>query len=613
MDCRALVSIDPLARRLNTAFHDVVHHLAKSIFFKGGLQAAKSVRDLIHLFDKDHRDGQKQDAICGYRELAIMEPFDANRAFARVASMFAEKSDAHINPVKTILEIPERDQLRYRSAYGLYHAMLDRVSSPEVFPLTYVPDYDHSKVDLLYEEMEFAFLELKKGRTESFFIVPVYYGSLPLFALVLAFPHRFPRASTDAQVFEATLRNLHRQIKLLFTPDFLRTQLLSPFIARAFDAVHEYFTIKGDDRKTEFCQRYGAAGKTPDGEEGVFERYLNVIRFHLDGQTPWSAPFAPDNLGGALGKPWKSWLVTIPSTPIKELEATKAENKQLLRLFDDEAKRALLNHALRISFWFQEGSFFGADCHDEWNQPFHLDLLEKMYNIAGLRPGDSLSTSPMGSAGRKVKHGYFAASTGHYLLVWTDFQIKRLSDIKITPVNKQRIFRQLKVVFCKTFENTGSEVRFGLQRLHALLEAAVGADSPKLQPKVCTPANSWIEREAEAKFIIGNDPTHALADFTHSLLQAKFLKKITMRHTKYEEGGGKIHLKWNFTRAFAHNRGGCDAGEVISFWKHVRGLETFEKAKAELDRKCMIGLTLSVCSCPHNGLLLTQHLNGKQT
>lgn len=541
MVTRALIAVNRDAEKLNSAFSDVIRDLVRHVFVNPNKDAQISaIRVLLRQFDRPCSKSN----ISGEREAAIVEPFDLNRAFARVCSLFRGRDDKSIFQLRTILEPPERHQLRYRSAYALYQTMLDLVSSPESFPLFKLPGYECSGVDWIYEDMEIRHLSLTgKGviTSNSFFILPVYYGSLPICVLILPSIRSFTRPATNSDVYQSIFLNLHDQIRLLFTHDFLKNRILSPFLARALDGL----MLKPD------CTEEGAKIQPVGPVSDVVELSLNVIRKRLDGATSWNAEFEPNHvlLGGVLGKPWKSWLLTIPSIPIKELDRTKSENRILIDLFREEAKRALMDHELRLSYWFEQGGFFEDSDdggHDYW---LCKKRLRHMFLIAGYPSIPVISAIPddrwlsgvvnwlneLQKSESPAVCGYFARSHKHFLFEWMTCQFQLLITAKNNCPNaskgcdtngddgncsRQEVFRNLKVVFCKSFANKGERVRFGLRRLLCLLDAACGRD---IRVSLATPECPDFSREGsyyrpiESKYFSKNDPSMHLAEFVYAL------------------------------------------------------------------------------------------------
>ena len=250
-------------------------------------------------------------------EAAILQPFDQSRAFARFVKLNRAQDDKEISLHDVILEPPERSQRNYPTAYGLYHTMICRVSSMQAFPLRWAPNYEHAEVDIRFSELENTLLNLDIHDSDpSFFIVPIYFGSLPLFALIVESPMNFPASTSDSSVYQSTLINLHDQIKLLFDDRFLQTQILSPFLAVSLDALHE-----------KECQ---STGKHPPSLSADYiSTFLNRIEGHLK---------------RTIAKDWKFLDFVTPSQPIRPLASVSAENRRLLSLWEEEKGRALKDY-----------------------------------------------------------------------------------------------------------------------------------------------------------------------------------------------------------------------------------------------------------------------------
>ena len=496
-----------------------------------------------------------------------------------------------------ISELPNSDQRRFPTAYGLFRSIEDRISSPQAFPLKWAHDYDQSDVDGKHNDLEELILGIKKtarsGNTfkdkdleRGYFILPVFFGSLPLFALVLKFPNLLPVASTGASVFHAALTNLHDQIKVVFDDRFVRNHIISPFIASALEALH---TQTCSDNKSALPHRNDRIGTYLD----LIEDRLFGLPHEDSARTTWK-----DREGGVLNREWKSWVLTIPSQPIKELQSAQAENARLWSIWEAEKERALLDHALRISYWFEEADFFGKKAHDEWKAGIHVPLLAKILEIAGAKGWDNL-------AGDGVEvNGYLMASSDSYFLRWA---VKTLTSLAKTPSDSRcdNDYQNLKSVFCKLRANHGPGVRFSWKRLKNIINAAIAHKDPANRivriAEQDLPINTcW--KGLDGTFWCRNDPSIALGDIAEWLAGAGFLEKATFMIEKFQNPAADGTAKGNvvFTlkdagpkRGLARDCGGCDLLQLEEAFLRA-GIETDEFNTKAFDKsELTINLNLS--------------------
>lgn len=581
-----LLAVHPVARVINKAFLSVVESIIKE------QRVGWEARNLLAFFHR--QDGQHPPCLHG--EIALLQPFDPNRAFARFVSLVSTSHEGDASKHDVIVESPERSQKNYPTAYGLYNTMLSPVSSMQASPLRWAPNYVHSDVDDRFDDLETnqllhlpkqtaSFAEHHKSAQKSgpaFFIVPIYLGSLPLFSIILESPSYFPVAASDAGIYQSTLRNVHDQVKLTFTEEYIRNKIISPFIAKALDELHLYYNPS--------CGTKGvSASSTLDSTTHVIEDYLNQIRGMLDGSRNYNGIFQADpaKLGGVLGKPWKSWLLTIPSVPIKQLESTKLENQMLVRVFREEAKRALRDDELRISYWFQSGHFFEkCDCpsqgrkncdgsaHDEWCPNKHYERLSSML-ISISATAENFDSS-----------SYFIRSRGTVLLDWTKKQIKELRTLETGNDNEKRthIYRDLKSVFCKQLANSGGRFRFGSRRLFCMVQAAIG-DVPILPPcsKGIHLASDIEKSEGQGFYTSRQDPTLHISKLLETLTKTKCLKKVL-----FHARDRAISITLTLGSQLSHERGGEEFKPAIVACEHL------ELDANGLYNKTTIGLSVRV-------------------
>jgi hypothetical protein len=402
----------------------------------------------------------------------------------------------------------------------------------------------------------------------SYFLLPVYFGSLPLFTLVLKFPSLFEPENTDFQVYFSTLANLHAEIKVALTDDLIRVGVLRQWITSALDVL---------------------SGQRTPGNEEVFslEDRLDILEKKLFGVKVEPANMSSvaceadgamfddtQHIGGVLGKNWKSWLLSIPSFSIKKLRSVQVENTRLWKLWIQE--KELVRHSVefRLAYWFEEARFFekadNNDGHEYWLCGLHLSRLHSMFVIAGLQPEEKTSDNDdkwlqKGLEKFNSQCIYFCSSHNHFLFKWMVQQLRLIPKAKNPETccdagncgRHKDVFVNLKAVFCKTLANKGEGVRFGMHRLCCLLDAACGE-------KEFVKFNGQNERFTfaapkykcfEAKFYSREDPSLPFAEFVSALSSLGAIKKINVCFTDFDN---PITIMIDLKYKFVSDSGGAD-------------------------------------------------------
>jgi len=584
MDCHILVASDSFARILNDAFFTAVRSLiSESIIEKN--PGSDRLKSILSLFD-DHNS--IDDPITGSREALVILPFDPCLAFARIVPLF--EGIAESLPEHTLLiEHPSRAQKHFPSANGVYQTCLARSSSAQAFSTGWAPDYQLTEVDIALEKLELASLGLKNGiwKNEelppSYFMLPIYFGSLPLFCLALKFPKPFDPESTAFDVYYSTVKSLHDWIMVQLTGDVFRLRVLRPWIEATLHAWAQEDSGAGI--------RSQSVPKTMDR----IEKYLFGIPCdegcnRTDEQ--WDLAGAT-RVGGVLGKPWKSWVLGLPSYPIKKMAGVKALNSRLWEMWQKEKSAAVLNPDLRISLWFEEGRFFEDDPedhsgHEEWSDRKHLGRLHEMLKIVGFgrKMSDEMDDSWLPEAvawltnrGSDVK-AYFGMTARHFLFKWAIQQIGLLipdedtSRIGTSGSSKQdrraEVFEALKAVFCKTLANTGEAVRFSSWRLYWLLSAA-SSGPVSVKGKFSKPAEFPGKGR---EFWCDTDPSTHLAELVGCLAEQRALKSIEIDHGGTVGKRCEFHVVIHLEFAFCGKRGGsqCEFARRSLACFHASGL-----------------------------------------
>jgi len=595
-----LVPRDRTAAVLNRAYFAAVRNIVTRLFVASESAAEFGVlRSLLALFDEPSITWRKDTGFAGSREAMIILPFDPHTNFARIIGLFPNTKYSTISDHDLILEAPTTDQLRFPTAYGLFHTLEGRTSSPQAFPLEWAPNYEHALVDTEFANLEEKLLgisdakgkEIGEGKERGYFLIPIYFGSLPLFTLVLRFPSLFPTESTDYQVYYSALRNLHSEVKVALTDWYIQNRVLSPWIASALDALMELrrLSVPGTD--------------DDDVRKDVLERLLHRLEVQLFGHAKGNAEAASSfsvaglrRSGGVLGKDWKSWVLSIPSVPIKRLRSVEAENTRLWELWCAEKKRALLDHELRISYWFQEGDFFCDDRHDKW-QDGESEGTHRHCLTAMLRRLDDGDVEDIIDA--MAGDGYFARSKEHYLLNWLLSKMRLILSKPSSGVSddqKNEAFKEMKAAFCKTLENTGTGMRFSWRRLgvhiaaaatHAVVPQNEGKDGLNdikvYLPNTVIESSSWHKdrKGPDARFVAQNDQTVLIGELVHALNQLRCVKSIRLSLSEWLEGDGCGKLLVNLKTKLNKDIGGRNCERIRKYARQLLGSDESHEAKSK--------------------------------
>lgn len=464
MHCMVFAALSREAQRRNDAFHAAVRALVHNVFVsKDESRRYWKLRKLVSTF--------------GRGEIAIILPFDPLRAFARMERLWRIKppSDAATPEERQtieaaeacercdiVLELPNHVQRRFPTAYGLYNSLLGQVSSPMAFTLEQAAGYQTDVIDEAFDHLEKCLLEPPSAPDDDgdavppqyggFFVIPFYFGSLPLFALLLETPVQFPVDATDAQVYHAIARNLDRQLHVAIHDKDIQSRVVAPFIAKLL-------------------------GNTVPSQ---LQREKELLG------TAWEEALM------GTGKRWKSWIWALPATPIAELESMRVVyNRLAQQLFDQELKRAQERMPEQIAIWFHSERFFSGKSHDRFENKREVTLEDRRVHLEGLlrdiglhSPSPSSDVVAYATAAHDALLGspYFATATA-VDNSWRGFLAHELQPLIIaayqTPgesnekslKSAERAFALLKIAFCRAEGNEAPRFRWGFARI--LLAAVV--------------------------------------------------------------------------------------------------------------------------------------------
>jgi SAM-dependent methyltransferase len=581
MDCHVLVARDNTAEILNDAYLETIRELITRVVINETSEGSHIIKRAFSLFNDPREDNPQ---ILGSREALAILPFDPNLTFSRIISLFDEKSPITAHPL--LAENPSRAQTQFPSANGIFQTCLARSSSAQAFPVRWAPDYELTDVDHELGKLELEVLGLDsdgKWRDEdaaatSFFLVPFYYGSLPLFCLALSFPKHFDPSTTGFEVFYSSIKSLHDSIMVLITDEVLAGEIVRPWLERTLSD-----------------PRWMTGSES--GVSRSLEEKLNITEEYLFGQSNTGLVKEAHQLGprtnkGVLEREWKSWILGLPSQPIKDFVGVKAFNHRLRTIWQREMEIAMLDPALRISLWFQDGMFFedvpgGVKGHEAWFCRHHLKRLRKMFQKLGhsVDIKDELDDSWLPGAvsylmkGKTEKNGdiirYFGPhACNHFIFAWMIEQLSHLHEVKTNCPIKANCdgnfaencprttgsFANLKAVFCKTRANKGKGVRFTSRRLHMLLKAA--CECPITVISSAGEEDEPGEFPSEGAFFSDKDPTIILAELAHGLRMQKILEAVTMSY----QGGletRSFNVKLRLKHQLSEQIGGNQCEEIL--------------------------------------------------
>jgi hypothetical protein len=543
MRCHVLISLDPVARILNRSWFKTIRSLIQQTIINKTSPHSIAIHKMLNLFDETFTNKQEHaisTEMTGSREGLVILPFDQNAIFARIVSLFDPNSKISDHPL--LVEHPTRWQTQFPSANGLFQTCIGKSSSPQAFATDWAHDYELTPVDKAIIQLEIRNLGLQEDgkwpgdqEAASYFMVPFYKGSLPLFCLALKFPRHFSPVATQFDVYLSTIESFHAAIQTMLTDDVVRQAIIRPWIE---DCLNSDWP---NDAKEESL------------EEKLLALELRLFGGKCSKDSENSYDIANNHRkGGVLSKEWKSWILGLPSFPINKMAKVIEENRRLWQIWENEKEIALLDPALRISLWFQHGKFFEEKAHEHFDCSVHLPRLREMFanlDVTQLE-GQAWSFSNAINSLRKnykvessnIARYFGKENTQHFLFRWLLKQLTTLAKAEMScdcqtacsaagspsPCScaAQGAFDALKAVFCKTNANTGRGVRFDLIRLWHLLDAARSKDDLSgkgaLEPSDPRDLNE-TGRQLPSKFWSEDDPSIHIAEFVQCLARMECL------------------------------------------------------------------------------------------
>jgi SAM-dependent methyltransferase len=409
---------------------------------------------------------------------AVILPFDRIHTFARYAPLDRGTIDDSTadQRLEMVLEEPSQDQDKYPTAYGLFTCVLGRTSSIQVFPLRLIANYQMAPVDRDFNDYEASFFESCTAdgsvveSDRAFFLLPIFFGRLPLFVLVLQFGDTFSELDTGPGLFRSCLLDIHQQVREVIDEQFLRARILRPFLR---DAYHQLrFLVSGSPQDQ----------RSPKEISDQAYKDLEVLV-----------------LENAIEKPWKSWVLALPGTEIKHKRTVIAEQAHLERIVRDEINRLRRDIFFRLSRELEEMGFFAADREQspESADDPHKKPGPKHQRIIlqhGLASEDKLSELV------DLNNPY------QDVIDWTAGKMSLLvRSGKEIQSDSDEAFQDLKAVYCRALENTGGPFRFSDRRLRCMVEIATGARTEVSIDRGCSIIRPIEEDPCQDLFVILHD------------------------------------------------------------------------------------------------------------
>jgi hypothetical protein len=558
MICTVIVTLSDEARRLNEAYFGVVSELLDSLLVApmpavsgaaAGETAKSQVRRLVEIF---HRG-----------EVAVLLPFDRTRAFARMVPLKPQQKQCSACPppcprapaaardpgdkghfecsalcrdlseIDLVLERPNRIQFTIPTAYSLYHATLDLVSSPIGFTLDSAPEYEKATVDLAYDILEKDFLRLCDAEEgfRSFILVPFYFGSLPLFVLMLEEPTFLPVAATNAQVYAALAVNLEQQLRAVIHDDIFRSRVVVPFVRSAWNK-----------RRDDYDPRAWKAR----------------IR------EAWKR---------ATGRPWKSWVTALPSHRLADLAVTELANVKAGKMLEDALDAIGQSPVYKISLELQKVKFFSNGAsggHDKFVPKEHrgqIKGLALLFGTESFRDAAPVTTCKLLSSEEAKGWVPLLYSCMSRLEACICAQEAECCQ-EDSAAECDEAFQLLKDVFCRTLENTGEAFRFSFSRLVAMAAVMAEVDSCKVLTKHADCRSYEILVDPKNEFfrkyrVAGSEAADRAEELAWVLAylarpNGEIEFEVNDGENAITQGNGEFSLSLKVTRSSALAEGGSD-------------------------------------------------------
>ena len=517
-----LARTSTLAYQINQDYYAVVAPIVAATFRKPSIDAAMG--------------------LLRTRVAAVVMPFDHHFPFARYVAI--EPAAENVVPDdRMLIADANTSQSKYPTAHGLFMALLDRVSSAAIVPLPDLKGARSTDVDRIFKrkkEDEFfkaSSREQRQGSSENtadgdddvvYFVAPFYFGDLPLFCLITNFGSGLPVRTTDQNVYASVLQNVARLVQQELHDGLIEDKILWPFV--------------------QACFSYLCGDQNGLSTQDAINR-LNQL------------------FADARNLPWKSWLVTVPSTPIARLAIIQKQKELLETMWNRCVEKAAADMIVRVSDWFRSGNFFDIanDGHNLYNPDVHPDRLKKLLACANINRIEELPNAP-------YLRGTCAGGTPEPELEWVANRIEVLLDPGASSTDKEKSFQSLKAVFCREQANHGSKYRYSLGRLIMLMTMYI-PDLPDEQIRIGKHTLRTYPLVADTRYSIRNDQTMAVMALM-KCFQAAMIESLSFTDSievdpAYVRNEVTIDIKLKEGHQPVAHRG----GEFEKLSKAVRGLD----------------------------------------
>ncbi len=476
-----LLSRDPIAAKLNHYVVAAVGRLVDRMFVG---ESNRSERAEFGADDESSNGLSLLMELFPHREVALFGPFDRNRTYARfrcidprVPTKRRSALNEMCNDIDFVLEVPNRWQRRLPSAFGLYQTVLAPVSSPVGLLLSDVFDHELSEADSAFLSIEREILgmpkEMAKSNRPVFLIVPFYFGTFPLFALVLEQPEGMPTHLTSTQVYYALAQNLDRQLHIALGDRDLARLVLRPLVESCFH----------DETASVEC----------------LEALREAIGVGKERGQGWVLE----------ERPWKSWIHALPGRELRSLVGAATRfNNSLASSLEEELARVQTDMINRLALTLAKVKFFedatGAEAHSKFIPKVHG---ERIWALAGeleleLNKLDRRAYRESFVADQREALRAAGTSVGEDEFRWLDFLVMGLRALRPDLASDEATgaeecngwFTALKAVFCRRDANKSDGFRFSMLRCAVLFSVALRASRWRfVAPKQVLKWKQWEE------------------------------------------------------------------------------------------------------------------------
>lgn len=336
--------------------------------------------------------------------------------------------------------------------------------------------------------------ENRNGIEKGLFVLPIFYGALPLMFLICKPMASFSIYETHQDVFESLLINLYNSIWDMIKFLDIKNAIVRPIV--------EEYILNND------CTCEETAGR----------QIKNLFR------TVYT-------------KPWKSWVLAIPSVEINKLQVVDYQQNNINNYIEECVKDVYSDAVEIFSKAFQDCDFFkrtkDKDTHSDFYK-VHLKRLKEFWLILDCELEFKMETSRI--LPNKIKND----ENDKKLINWltTQLNVLRLTEErsfdqegKCQDSSSKLAYIDIKSVFCGDEENQTRKSRFSLRRLSCLLsiyqptlkiyknEIIMNKDEEEIIPEAGEIVN-WTTS------VDDKDPTNDIVNLINILSNKKSLRSV---------------------------------------------------------------------------------------